>query len=60
MLNPISFDELFSIFQAIKTSVLRGLKPGWHTATITFKLDEKGDLIFLEDYKISSFGDDKP
>ena len=47
------------VVQAIKDSVSSGLKPGWHTATITFKLDEKGNLTFIDEYKVSSFGDDK-
>ena len=50
----------FPVVQAIKDSVSSGLKPGWHTATITFKLDEKGNLTLIDEYKVSSFGDDKP
>ena len=49
----------FLVVQAIKDSVSSGLKPGWHTATITFKLDEKGNLTLIDEYKVSSFGDDK-
>ena len=46
------------VVQAIKNSVSSGLNPGWHTATITFKLDEQGDLIQLDEYKVSRLGDD--
>jgi hypothetical protein len=48
------------IVQPIKDSISRGLKPGWHTATIAFELDEDGSLISIDEYKISSFGGDKP
>ena len=54
-INPVNH-----LIQAIKDSVTDGLKPGWHTATITFKLDEQGSLILLDEYKVSSFGEDKP
>jgi hypothetical protein len=47
------------VVQAIKRSVSSGLKPGWHTAMITFELDEKGNLLRIDEYKVSSFGDDK-
>jgi hypothetical protein len=48
------------VVQAIKRSVSSGLKPGWHTAMISFELDEKGNLLHIDEYKVSSFGDDKP
>jgi hypothetical protein len=48
------------VVQAVKSSVASGLKPGWHTATITFKLDKDGDLVQLDQYKVSCFGEDKP
>jgi hypothetical protein len=51
--------KFFPVVQAIKNSVSSGLNPGWHTATITFKLDEQGDLIRLDEYKVSSLGNDK-
>jgi len=47
------------VVQAIKDSVSSGLKPGWHTATITFKLDGQERLILLNEYNVSSFGNDK-
>ena len=50
----------FPVVQAIKVSVPSGLKPGWHTAAITFKLDEQGNLASIDEYRVSSFGDDKP
>ena len=48
------------VIQAVKDSVSFDLKPGWHTATITFKLDEQGNAVQLDEYKVSSFGGDKP
>ena len=53
-------DPLLSnpVVEAIKDSVSSGLKPGWHTATITFKLDEQGNLISLDEYKVLSLGND--
>ena len=56
---PLPPDQTaFPVVQAIKNSVPSGLNPGWHTATITFKLDEQGDLILLGEYKVSSYGPD--
>jgi len=58
---PLPPDQItLPVVQAIKASVSSGLKPGWHTATITFKLNEEGGLTLIDEYKVSSFGDDKP
>jgi len=48
------------VIQAVKDSVASGLKPGWHTAIITFQLDEHGNPMQLSEYKVSSFGADQP
>jgi hypothetical protein len=48
------------VIQAVKDSVAFGLKPGWHTATITFELDGEGNVLRLDEYKVSSFGGDHP
>jgi hypothetical protein len=48
------------VIQAVMNSVRPGLKPGWHRATITFRLDEQGNPMQVEDYKVSSFGADTP
>ena len=46
------------VVEAVKASTQ--LKPGWHTATITFKLDDDGNLIAVDEYKVSSLGEVKP
>lgn len=48
------------IIEAIRASVIVELRPGWHTAIISFKLGDDGSLQRLKDYKISSFGEDMP
>jgi hypothetical protein len=48
------------VIKAVKASVPAGLKPGWHTAVITFELDENGAPVRLGEYKVSSFGKDQP
>lgn len=48
------------VIQAVKDSVSSGLKPGWHTATITFDLDGEGNVLHLDEYKVTSFGGDHP
>lgn len=48
------------VIEAIRASVIVELRPGWHTATISFKLGDDGSLQQLKDYKISSFGEDMP
>lgn len=53
-------DATSSVIQAVKDSVAAGLKPGWHTATISFMLDEQGNPVRVDEYKVSSLGGDHP
>lgn len=52
-------DPVKDVVTAIKAT-LPDIKEGWHQATIIFKLDENGQMQYLDGYKIYSFGDEKP
>lgn len=36
------------------------LGPGWHTAAVCFQLDEAGKITAVDEYKVCSWGPDKP
>lgn len=49
--------SMIALVDAVKASVTAQLKPGWHQATFSFKLNEEGNLESFSEYKITSWGE---